>query len=242
MIRLCDKLSRSNMAVRNYGPDIVLGMGTLWPWSWRYDLGSRSWHTLWSWTTIVWIIQIQQNSEELWPGHGFSVCVHCDLDLGDMNLVEGHDTPLGHGTTIVWIIQIQHGSEELWPGHRFWVCVDCDLDDMTLGQGQDTPFGHEQCDTMWTDGQTDRRTDRVIPIYPQTLFAGGITKCILVTMVYYKCTTSKLSLALLKSYKEIQMQFLVWIMYGKHVYVLINDSWILFLKTRLHNLIWKFCI
>ena len=172
----------------------ILGMCALWPWPWRYELGRRSWHTLGSWTTIV------------------------------------------------WIIQIQHGSEELWPGHRFWVCVDCDLDDMTLGQGQDTPFGHEQCDTMWTDGQTDRRTDRVIPIYPQTLFAGGITKCILVTMVYYKCTTSKLSLALLKSYKEIQMQFLVWIMYGKHVYVLINDSWILFLKTRLHNLIWKFCI
>ena len=33
---------------------------------------------------------------------------------------------------------------------------------------------------MWTDGrtdgQTDRQTDRVIPIYPQTMFAGGIIK------------------------------------------------------------------
>ena len=43
------------------------------------------------------IIQIQFGSEELWPGHGFSIYVHCDLDLGDMTLGQGHDTPLGHG-------------------------------------------------------------------------------------------------------------------------------------------------
>ena len=30
------------------------------------------------------------------PGHGFSVCVHCDLDLGDMTLVQGNDTSLGN--------------------------------------------------------------------------------------------------------------------------------------------------
>ena len=41
----------------------------LWPWPRRYDLGSRLWHPLGSWTTIVWnIIQIQFGSEELWPG------------------------------------------------------------------------------------------------------------------------------------------------------------------------------
>ena len=27
----------------------------------------------------------------------FWVCVHCDLDLRDMTLGQGHDTPLGHG-------------------------------------------------------------------------------------------------------------------------------------------------
>ena len=46
----------------------ILGMCALWPWPWRYYLGSRSRHTLGSWTTIVWnIIQIQHCSEDLWP-------------------------------------------------------------------------------------------------------------------------------------------------------------------------------
>ena len=31
------------------------------PWPLRYDMGPRSWHTLGSWTTIVWNIQIQHN-------------------------------------------------------------------------------------------------------------------------------------------------------------------------------------
>ena len=31
----------------------------------------------------------------------FWVCVHCDHELGDMTLVQGLDTPLGHGQTIV---------------------------------------------------------------------------------------------------------------------------------------------
>ena len=87
MIRLGDIFSRSNLAVRSYGPDMVLGMCALWPWPRRYDLESRSWHSLGSWTTIVWnIIETQLISEELWPGHGFLVCVHCDLYLGDMTL------------------------------------------------------------------------------------------------------------------------------------------------------------
>ena len=36
-------------------------------------------------------------SEELWPGHGFGVCVHCVLDIRDMTLGQGHGTSLGHG-------------------------------------------------------------------------------------------------------------------------------------------------
>ena len=48
----------------------ILGMCALWPWPLRYDLGSKSWHTLGSWTIIVWnIIQIGQVGTEWWPGH-----------------------------------------------------------------------------------------------------------------------------------------------------------------------------
>ena len=35
---------------------LIFGKCALWPWPWRYDLGSRSWHTIGSWTTIVWNI------------------------------------------------------------------------------------------------------------------------------------------------------------------------------------------
>ena len=100
--QLCEILSRSNLAVRSYGPDTdfrymctmtltseiwqwvkvmthpwvmdkncvkyyphptwqwgvmawtrISSMCALWSWPWRYDLWSRSWHTLGSWTTII---------------------------------------------------------------------------------------------------------------------------------------------------------------------------------------------
>ena len=47
--------------------------------------------------------QVQLGCEELWPGHRFWVCVHCDLDLGDMTLGQGHATPLGHGQQLYGI-------------------------------------------------------------------------------------------------------------------------------------------
>ena len=94
MIHLCDILSRSNMAVGSYSLDTVLDMCAVWPWPWRYVIGSRSWHNLWSWTITVWnIIQIQLGSEELWLRHRFWVCVHCELGITDMTLGQGHGTP-----------------------------------------------------------------------------------------------------------------------------------------------------
>ena len=81
--------------------------------------------------------------------------MHCDLDLGDMTLGQGHDTSLGHGQQAFKIIQIQLGSEELWPGHGYWVCVyhDLDIEDMTLGQGHDTPLdqGQHVCEISRSD-------------------------------------------------------------------------------------------
>ena len=110
----------------------------LWTWPWRYDLESTSWQTLGSWTTIVWnIIQIQLGSEELWPGHGFSVCVHCDLDLGDITLGQGHDTPLRHGQQLCEIIS--RSDKGVWSNGPDSIC--------------------EKTDRR-TDRQTDRRTDK----------------------------------------------------------------------------------
>ena len=64
--------------------------------------------------------QIKFCSEELWPGHGFPVCVHCGLDLEDMTLGQGHDTPLGHGQQLCEIISRldkgirSHGPDTMW--------------------------------------------------------------------------------------------------------------------------------
>ena len=111
----------------SYGLDTYFAMCAQWPRHWRYDFDLRSWHTLGPLTTIVCnIIQIQHGSEELWPWHGFWLCVHSDLDLGDMTLVWGHDTPLGH---------VQQ------------LCKILSRSDMGVkGYG---------LDTMWTDRQTE---------------------------------------------------------------------------------------
>ena len=34
----------------------------------------------------------------------FWVCVHCDLDLGEMTLGQSHDTPLGHGQQLCEVL------------------------------------------------------------------------------------------------------------------------------------------
>ena len=105
------------------------GIWALWPWPWRHDLGSRSCHTLGSWATIVWnIIHFcQHGNEEWWPGHGFWVCVHCDLELGDMTLGLGHVTPLGHGQQFCKILSRlvkgvrSYGPDTMWiEGQTGW--------------------------------------------------------------------------------------------------------------------------
>ena len=91
--QVCEILFRPNFTVKKYGPDM----------DFRYvsTVGSRSWHTLGSRTTSVWnIIQIKVGNEELRPGHRCLVNEHCDLDLGDMALGQGHDTPLGYGQQV----------------------------------------------------------------------------------------------------------------------------------------------
>ena len=45
-------------------------------------------------------MQILLCSEGLWPGNGFSVYVHCDLDLRDITLGQHHDALLSHGQQV----------------------------------------------------------------------------------------------------------------------------------------------
>ena len=90
------------------------------------DLGdmtfvSRSWHTLGSWTLIVWdIIKIKHGSEELWPGLIFWICFRCDLELSDMALVQGHDTPLGHGQQLCEILSRSDKGVRSYGPYTMW--------------------------------------------------------------------------------------------------------------------------
>ena len=121
----------------------ILGMCVLWPWPWRYDLWSRSWHALRSWTIVVWnIIQIQYGSEDVLPGHNFWVCVHFDLDLRDLTLGQGHDTPLGHEQQLCKILSRSKKSVRSYGfSMEFWYVCTVTL---TLGQGHDTSLGDGQ--------------------------------------------------------------------------------------------------
>ena len=79
-------------------------------------------------------------------GHGFSEYLHADLDLEDMALGQGHDTPLGYGQQLCEILSRSNLAVRSWHGHRFSVCVHSDLNirDMSLGQDHVTPVGHGQ--------------------------------------------------------------------------------------------------
>ena len=113
--QLCEILSRSILAVRNYGRIRISDMCALWYWPWRYYPVLMKWHTLGSWTTIVWyIIQIQHSSEELWPGH---------RDPGNMTLGQGQNTPLGRGLQVckIWF---NIAVRSYVPGTKVWyVCT-----------------------------------------------------------------------------------------------------------------------
>ena len=55
------------------------------------------------------VCEILSRSKMAVRGNGpdrFRVCVHFDLDLGDMTLGQGRDTPLGHGQQVCEILSI----------------------------------------------------------------------------------------------------------------------------------------
>ena len=123
---LCEITWRLGVMVRTR----IFSMSVQWHWHKRYDLESRSWHTFGSVCEMLSrsIFEVRSYGPDT---DFFRYTV--TLTLGDMTLIQCHDTPLCHGQQLWNFIQIQLGSEELWHCHWFWVCVHCDLDlwDMT---------------------------------------------------------------------------------------------------------------
>ena len=91
----------------------------LWPWPWRYGLGSKSWHTLGSWTNN----RVKYYPDRTWQWGVMartqisSICALWPWPWRyDLGLRSCHT--LGSWTTIVWnYIQIEQGSKKFWPGH-----------------------------------------------------------------------------------------------------------------------------
>ena len=52
----------------------TLAVYARWHLLWRYDIRSRSCHTVGPWTAIMWNIQIQPDSKKLRFEHGFGLC------------------------------------------------------------------------------------------------------------------------------------------------------------------------
>ena len=172
----CEIVSRSTLAVRSYGPDTDFQyMCTLtltleiWPWV-------KVMTHLGLWTTIVWnIIQIQLGSDELWPGHGFPVCVTLTLEIRSWVKV----------MTRPWVMDnncVKYYPDPTWQWRvmaRTMISNMCALwhwryHDSPLGNGQQlceiisrTDMGVRRYgpNTMWIDGQDDS----YIP--PHSLFA-----------------------------------------------------------------------
>ena len=74
-----------------------------------------------------------------------ATCVHSELDLRDMTLVQGHDTPLGHGQQLCILSRSNMAVRSDGLDTDFgYVCTVTLTLEMTLVQGHDTPFGHGQ--------------------------------------------------------------------------------------------------
>ena len=91
--------------MRSYGPDTDFGHVCtvtltleIWPWvkvmthPWGMHNNCVKYYLdpTWQWGVMA--------------GHGFWICVHCDLELGDMTLGEGHDKSLRYGKKLCKIL------------------------------------------------------------------------------------------------------------------------------------------
>ena len=99
---------------------LILVIYSLWPWLLRYDLASRSLHTL---GCEIWFksnMAVRSYWQKCW------LSVHCDLNLEDMTLGQGHDTPLVHrqqhsNLGYLWKVMVRtriSAIRALWPWPR----------------------------------------------------------------------------------------------------------------------------
>ena len=73
------------------------------------------------------------------------VYVHCDLDLGEMTLGQGHDTSLGHGQQLCEILSRSNLAVRSYgPCTDFGYVCNVTLRDIALDEGHDTPLGYGQ--------------------------------------------------------------------------------------------------
>ena len=101
------------------------GICALWSWPWRYDLGTRSWHTIGSWT-----ISVRYYPDLTWQWgvmartQIFSICAQCDLDLEDMTLGQGHDTPFRYRQQLREILSRSNLAVRRYAWTQFWgICA-----------------------------------------------------------------------------------------------------------------------
>ena len=178
----CKILSRSNMAVRSWGPDTILDVHVCnvtltlekWPWvtimkhPWVIDSNCVKYYPdpTWQWRVTAQTPILGMCAQLPWPWR---------YDLGDMTLGHSHDTPLVHQQRLWEVLSISNKEVRSYgPNMDFEACLHCDLNlrDMTLGESNDTSLGHGQqlCeilsrsdtgvrsygpDKMWTDRQGD---------------------------------------------------------------------------------------
>ena len=100
--QLCEILSRSNMAVRSYGPDTDF---------WYVCTMTLTWE-IGPWVKVMsrrWVMDNKYNPDPTWQLGVMTwtqVCLHYDLDLGGtcMTLGQDHGTPLGNGQQLCEIL------------------------------------------------------------------------------------------------------------------------------------------
>ena len=120
----------------------------LWPWPWSRDLESRSWHTVSPQGTFMPNMKLHKwRIGKIWSGQKNSMQVYRDLELGNVTLGQGHNTPSQQKEYLCQIWKCNYNMlRKYGPDKQNSMQVYCDLDlgVVTLGQGHDTPSHHKE--------------------------------------------------------------------------------------------------